>query len=245
MATEKNVYPKVLVIGSNCFSTQKNNGKTFVSYFNGYPVDKIAQLYIWPEFPDSNICNNYYRITDMDMLRALIANDDNCGQKVEMRYNQEDVNISPVFGKGFTQWHSARIARELIWLKKSWKTKAFINWVEEFSPDVILFYGIGNPCLFRIADFLCKNYNLPIIVSITDDYYLPRISLSPFYHIRRLWLVHWMKKILNTNKSELITINQFMKEKYKEVFCKDSSIVMNCVTVQKLAHSIMITIKSL
>ncbi len=227
--SEKNNYPRILVISCNCFSTQKNNGKTLASYFSNYPSDRLAQLYIWSEYPDSTLCQNYYRITDMDMLKSWITKNSECGQKVNIREAQEDNNISSVYGKRYTHWHSMRVAREFIWLKGSWKTKKFTNWLENFSPDVILFSGIGNPSLFRIADFICKKYNIPIIVSIGDDYYLPHLSLSPFYHIRRVWLVYWMKKILHTNRSELLTINKYMRETYREFFNKDSSIMMNFV----------------
>ena len=61
-------YRKILIISMNPLDNKLNNGKTLVSFFKKYPKDCLAQLYFSEMLPDSNICDKYFKISDMDML---------------------------------------------------------------------------------------------------------------------------------------------------------------------------------
>ena len=65
-------YPKVLVVANNSFSETSNMGRTLGSFFKGWPLDRIAQFCISTTEPDYSVCQNYYMITDREMLRAFL-----------------------------------------------------------------------------------------------------------------------------------------------------------------------------
>ena len=64
--------PRILIVSVNPLSDTSNNGKTYASFFRGYPSDRIAQLYFHREMPDSPVCSQYFRISDDDIAAALI-----------------------------------------------------------------------------------------------------------------------------------------------------------------------------
>jgi len=65
---------RVLVVSSSSFSDTGNNGKTLCSLFSNLKSRDIAQLYFGTnEEPYVEFCDNYYRITETDILnRCLI-----------------------------------------------------------------------------------------------------------------------------------------------------------------------------
>lgn len=69
---ETSKYPRILIVSVNPLSTTSNNGKTIASFFESYPKEKLAQLYFHREIPTSNVCQNYYKISDEDMINNFL-----------------------------------------------------------------------------------------------------------------------------------------------------------------------------
>ena len=64
---------RILVVSHNVFSETENMGKTLVSYFKDFGQENLAQFYIHSEIPTSDICNNYYRVTDKEMINSVFG----------------------------------------------------------------------------------------------------------------------------------------------------------------------------
>ena len=92
-------FPRTLIISANSLSTQSNNGKMVASFFKEYPPESLAQLYTWPEYPDCSLCDNYYRITDKEMMHSWFGKIP--GQRVECRSVQKDAQMPSIFRKSF------------------------------------------------------------------------------------------------------------------------------------------------
>lgn len=225
-------YPRTLIVSGNALSTQRNNGKMVASFFQDYPSQALAQVYIWPEYPNSSICETYYRITDMEMLCSWFGKEP--GQTVESRPVQQDQQMAGIFKKNVKNAPVLRLARDVMWMKPSWKTDRFLRWADDFSPEIIFFLGINSPALYRMAKFLSARFGAPVIVYIADDYFLPRFSLSPSFHIRRRWLERSMRRLLHREKTALLTINRYMGETYERFFGKSSLQISHAVPVAPL-----------
>ena len=74
-------YPKILIICHNLYDVTNNIGKTLVSLMDGYPKDKIAQLYFRNDAPSFQYCSNYYKTYS--------------GKKVSNNYKYLHHNIIP------------------------------------------------------------------------------------------------------------------------------------------------------
>jgi len=74
-------YPRVLIITLNPLSKTASE-KVFASFFEGYPKNSMAQLYFHRAIPSSDVCDNYYRISDEDVVNKLLKRKNNLGGKV-------------------------------------------------------------------------------------------------------------------------------------------------------------------
>ena len=75
---EETVFPKVLVISHNAFSTTGNMGKTLSDMLACVPDDNTAQLFFHNDTPDAACrCQSYYRVTDVDMVKSVLAEKQN------------------------------------------------------------------------------------------------------------------------------------------------------------------------
>lgn len=140
-------YPRVLVISHNAFSLTSNNGKTFSSIFAGWQKEKIAQLYFHNEVPDFSVCNNFFYMTDENMV---FERKEKIGEKVffNNKGRKEQTN-SKIYNR--TRKKRLQIflfVRNFIWTPRKWDNKNLHDWIDEFSPEVIFFVGGG--CYFFI-----------------------------------------------------------------------------------------------
>ena len=65
---------RILVVAANAFSQTANNGKTYRSFIADMPPENVAQFYTGTnESPDTEVCKSYFRITDIELSRAIIS----------------------------------------------------------------------------------------------------------------------------------------------------------------------------
>lgn len=232
---EKNKYPRILVISNNPFSENTNNGKTLASFFDKYPADKIAQLYFNSEIPNNFYCKKFFRITDRDILKSFVRKDGSCGTQISSYTNTEDNERrikSEKIIDNIKNFNIPRIAREIFWKREAWKTNSLEQWLDGFSPQVIFFCAGDSGFAYDITQYIQDKFNTKLVVYITDDYVLPRRTLSPFWWIRRNVIYKKMKHAVT--KSDLfITISKQMRDVYKGLFGKDSILAVNMTESMK------------
>ena len=120
----------ILIISMNPLSDTFNNGKTIASFFKKYPRQNLAQLYFSTTLPDSDICDKYFRISDMDILRRFLKKSDECGNEVITTDDNSKKDISVV--KKVKKNQFSRLMRELLWWNR-WKSDKLINWLIDFN----------------------------------------------------------------------------------------------------------------
>jgi len=229
--------PNVLIISVNCLHSQNNNGKTLLKQFENYPKEKVAQFYTHNEFPNIVKFDNYFRITDIDVFKKRFFKKSVSGKiiafenllNIKARTNRFNLLISK-----FRNSHFLRFLRDYLWFGLDWKSEELDNWIEDFKPEVIYFVGLNNPNLFRLNEFYSNKYSIPTIIYVTDDYYLPRFSISFFYWYRLSILNRHLKLLLNKENTQLITINEIMSKEYLNRFNKKNTILVNNVNLKIL-----------
>ena len=64
--------------------------------------------------------------------------------------------------------------RDWLWKLGSWKSKKLDRWIQECKPDVI-FYASGDYTFsYDVSLYISRKYNIPLVMSIVDDYYFQR-----------------------------------------------------------------------
>ncbi|MEG1151055.1 MAG: hypothetical protein RSC93_08425 [Erysipelotrichaceae bacterium] len=218
---------RILIITVNAFSDTNNNGKTLANIFKDYPKCNIAQLYLYPEFPDNAQYSNikYYRITDSDVIRSILNRGKKCGSIVSIKVNVKSQN-KKIYKLKLKNLSSLRLGRDILWYSKYWLTSDLKSWIKEFHPDELFLNGLNNFGVIDLANTISNEFGLTKKVFATDDYFMKHFSLSPAYHLRRLLLIKNMKKLLKDD-CEFFTINKYMQKAYLELFKKNSEIIVN------------------
>ncbi|MBR2740720.1 MAG: hypothetical protein IKD87_08645 [Oscillospiraceae bacterium] len=173
------VFPKVLVISHNVFSRTMNVGRFLADTFKDWPGDKLSQLFFYDEIPTTTLCKNYYRITDYDVLASILHPGQVCGHilteaDIDVSLDNsvsDDVKESKLYRLKEKHERLARFLREAAWATGIWKTKQLDNWIRNTRPDII-YYVMSDYCFpFMVTEYIAKKYDIPVFVSIEDDYY--------------------------------------------------------------------------
>jgi hypothetical protein len=233
--TDDSKYPRILVVSNNSFSDSTNNGKTLASFFDNYPAENIAQLYFNSELPNITRYNNYYRITDVDVIKSILNKNNICGSRIDLEYDlktmvPEEKNVALV--DKLKNYNIARLVREFFWKSKKWKSKSLEQWLEEFNPEVVFLCAGDSGFAYDITNYVQDKFKTKSVIYVTDDYVLPRKTLSAFWWYRRNKIFNKMKTAVQ--KSDLfITISQQMREVYKDLLGKDSMLAVNMTESMK------------
>ena len=235
MQNKEILYRNVLIVSMNPLSDTLNNGKTMASFFKSYPKEHIAQIYFSPILPDSEICDQYFQISDMDMLRYTIKKDSSCGRPLDVKkYSLDNEKKDVETVKKVKKSQFSRLIREVLWGNR-WKTKELIEWLDSYKPEIIFFTAGDVIFNYRICEFIRKRYNTKLVVFVTDDYVLPRKTVSIFWWLRRNYILKNMRDAVN-KADKFITISDYMREVYLDFFKKDSFVAVNMTDSMKDEH---------
>ncbi len=233
--------PKILVVSHNSFSAVQNNGKTLQALFEGWPSDRIAQLFFHDEVPNFEVCKNFFRITDADVFRAIIRNNGNCGQNVkESKVIKKTINVS----KGISFQNLFKLMakyklevmyllRDLIWSSNRWKTNKFLEWLDRFSPEVVFFVGSNYRFSYNIALWIANERNIPFMLFCTDDYVTSKPTTNLFWWIKYWGVKNRFIKAINIAK-RVFVIGDAMANEYSSRFGRECTVIMNSVDIPKI-----------
>jgi hypothetical protein len=237
--SEKNdrKYPRVLVISYNCFSLGGSNGRTLANLFFDWSKNCIAQLYMCMEIPDHDVCNNYFRVTDIDMINSfrykntsgIITLKDKDSRKITLKENN-------LFEKLKTKKSQNKVKMKLLraymWNMGFWKTKTFYKWLKEFKPEIIFVMSGSTFFIDKIALDLSKRLNIPIVVYNCENYQFKD------YRCHGIWgklfkasLVKSYDKLMKRT-SYVIYLNEPLQELFKTKYPIESTVIYNSSFVE-------------
>lgn len=228
--------PKFLIISHNSFSKTSNNGKSLESIFGNYSKENLAQLFFSQnEDPDFTFCNNYFKITDTDIIKNLITLSKSNGGIINCNSNTNSFSKNKFknYIFKFLKKNASKIIlfRDLLWKVGKWKTPALFKWIKNFNPDIIFYVGGNNGFSHDIATYIQDKYSLPLVTFFTDDYLInPKYDnlLSKIQHHRMNKFYHRTIK-----KSSLcFTIGELMSKEYSNYFKKDFLYIMNSIPIE-------------
>lgn len=219
---------KILVVSSNSFNPKSNNGKTLEAIFSKFGSNELAQLFFSEnEAPDWSFCNEYYKITDSDIVKAALGNviEGEQKQQTESMGARKRNKFFPFLKKLFM---SSPFFRELIWREKYYIKSDLLHWVEKVNPTSI-FLLAGDLCfVYDIALYLHKTLNIPIYSYFTDDYIIyPKYkSLAGKWHKKKL--IELSNRVI-CESNLLFSIGDEMTREYENHFHRTFYPIMNAI----------------
>lgn len=216
--------PKVLVVGINPWID--NTGiNTLINFFDGWDKNSLAHIYTRAKLPNTEICDNFFRISEPKVIKSILNRSVKTGEIVNN--SNEEISNQTAENKIYIKKHSEvlSLARELIWKFGKWKTKELKQFLDDYNPDV-LFFPI-YPCTYmnRLQNFIQKYTGKPSVLYISDDNFSYKsIAKNPISFLSRFWLRHQEKKLFK-NASEIMVISPKQKREYDTLFKKDCKIL--------------------
>lgn len=227
--------PRLLVISNNSLSSNDSNGRTLSGFLYGRPKSSIAQIYISGEEPQSEVCDRFFRITDKDIIKGF-QNPKNIGNEVTNLKESKALNGN---GKKIKKTVFTVMARDFIWNTGIWYNEKLKKWIDDFKPQVILFFTGESTFTFKMTLKIAKQYDLPIIAFNTEGYYFNKKN-----HLRRskasavLYPVFYKAFVKNFNRvmertSFIIHANNKLKNDFDECFDVPSMALYTSTNVEK------------
>lgn len=231
---------KVLVISHNVFCDNSSMGRTLTNYFKGSNEISLAQLYFHSEVPGSNICENYYRVTDFDMLSAVFKGTEvgtiftASDIKKGMKTNRIDTDIqASIYKIGRNRKPFMYVCRNLLWNTKKWKNERLEKWIDNFAPDIVFFASGDYLFSYNIALYIATSRKIPLVLSIYDDYiFNDRFSISPLYWLDRILYKRKFKETIRYAATS-IYICDMLKNKYTKHYKCPGETIMTLSDVEE------------
>lgn len=229
---------KVLIISHGVISKTTNGGKTLLNLFNGWDKFKIAQLYFNPEIPDNNLCVNYFRVMDKEVLGSVFGNKKEIGKILNEEDIQFDISDNRITSPKEEKLHTfARkrrsyiyVLRNLIWKFGKWNNSKLDAWIKKFKPEAIFYVAGSFTYSYDIAIYISERYKVPLISYFSDDYYINSpFSFTPLGIINKIMFNRKIKKIIRKSKTYLC-INEKMANDYEIKFNKSPRVIMTPFT---------------
>lgn len=143
----------ILLFSHSGFSDENANGITMKNLLSAWNSGEKAEFYCDVEPPDFSAADNYFRVTDMQMMSAFAMKRANHIFRAEdMIENEAHISRSdaakspsriPLWLKKRKYNFRLKWLREILWAISPWGHKALERWIDEFAPDVIV-YMVGE-----------------------------------------------------------------------------------------------------
>lgn len=231
--------PRVLVISNNSFSKTSSNGRTLGNMFVGWPKECLAQFCISTDGANFEICDNYYCISDREMLSAFCHLRKAKGQRL---INVTGTKISTGVGGRPKTAFSATV-RHILWSCNRWKSKDLIKWIEGFNPDVVLVQNGDSAFILKIALCISCDRNIPLMMFNTEgnclfqhDWMRQGLFSCVFFPIYRCILRRTTNKVMHKLKY-IVHGNQLLKEDFDNAYGVPSEVVYTGSDVKWSVHA--------
>lgn len=224
---------KILVVSNNPFSLTFNNGKTLEALFSWVNKEDLAQLYFhYSSNPDLKYCQNYYKVTDIDVLKNVFflrepgARLEILDTSLENTIIHKQSNAKGILHK--LDLNKYQIFRDILWGLGYKKKNNLLKWVTDFNPDVIFFVAGNCGFTYSIVSWLKQRTSANLYTYITDDY-----VIYPHYNSI---LKNIQKKRIKTKLQNIISLSQKcfvigtdMRDAYSNYFRRVFIPIMNLV----------------
>lgn len=216
---------KILVITYLPWREDNNIGNSYSNIFaNTQDKYEFAHIYIRNGMPQNTLAKDYYHISIIKMMKRMFKPNLVVGErmKIEDFSQTEKTQFSSFFKKmKMLRWPVSFLVEELAGLSKSWKTKEFDQFIDDFDPDLIFGTLPDNPLISNLMLYVKNRKNIPLVTYPWDDYYsLHHSNLSPIFWIRKMMQRHYLYKTAQASEF-LYVISNLMKDEYELAFKKD------------------------
>ena len=218
---------RVIIVGTIPYN-KNTSSRAFDAYFHNWEKQNIRQIFSNTKTPVRGHCGSLYQITDHRLLKRWLHKADEVGiifedQDLPDDWENTDLEVGSgavnyLYKIGSKESPLKYLLRGILWRKKYWNTEKLNAWLDEFQPECVFLAFSDDYFIPRIALYISKKYDIPIMSCIGDDYYFnDRKSLSPFYHLYRKTYKRLINRIFQRPGSAMYIGNK-IRDKYNAEF---------------------------
>ena len=224
-------FPRVLIVGAS-FDSITGYGITLSNLFRGWPKDRLAVIGDLKDYPNAEICNQYYRLAADEYyyiwpLSFIKHKRKSGGVNLELetsgyRFSSEINNIwQRNTGHVRTQgliWKMIYAIDDIVGSDRAMRrirlSSTLFEWTKRYCPDLI--YTQGD-CLLNISlvNQLVETFHIPFVIHMMDDWpstlYADKL-LAPYLR----WRLNKDFLDLLNRSSGFMGISQKMCEVYQQ-----------------------------
>ncbi len=244
----ENMHPRLLIVGTVPYNT-KSTSRAFDAYFHYWEKKNIAQIFSNTKKPCKGHCETLFQITDHRILQRWIGKKVETGvifhyDELEDEWTDISLELESQAAEAaykFGQKHTpiTHLLRGILWRKRYWCSEKLNRWLDEFNPECVFLAFSDDYFIPKIALYVAKRYNVPIVSCIGDDYYFNVTkTVNPFYHLYKRTYQGLIDKVLAWPGSA-IYISDKIRDKYNSEFCLDGETVYLASTIQRKPFSVI------
>lgn len=222
---------RILIIANDAMNSSSSNGRTMMNLLKRFDGENLAQFYIHGS-PDYDICKNYFKSSDINALRTFLF----LKRKPEIidsnLAKSNDEIASNIKKKNCVK----RLFRNIAWMSFRWWKRDFDEFLEAFSPNVIVLQAGDAPFMYAIAWKISKKYNIPIVMYNSESYVLKKYMYNSAKHNRvshfflKASLKKQYKRIMS-RVSYCIYSTEYLEREYQEKYPhKDKSCTLYTIS---------------
>ena len=231
-----NEHPRVLILSDATWADENNIGNTFSNLFEGWPKDKIAMIYARPDLPNTVVCDNFFQISENRLIKRFLNFNIKTGKKInnselnnleaKQTFRNEENSGKKIYSFFLKyRWNVFLIAREFLWKIGNWKTKELDDFIEEFSPEIVLSLACPGIYMNRLQQYIIvRSKAKPILYFVDDVYSLKQFSLAPLFWLNKLMQRRSINKTIELSSS-VYTIVPKQKYEYDNSFNKNTKLL--------------------
>ena len=225
---------RILIISNSEWDKNNSFGNTFNNFFDGIENIEFANIYCREGNPNTALCHKFLKISDKDLVKSLIDKKHHPAKiVVPTENNNNGVPVTNDNKKLLSfikqkRWSVFFIIREILWSVSDYKEQPFHEFIEDFAPDILLLPTYSFGYINKMALYIQKKYNLPMISYMSDDEYsFRRFRFSPLYWMLRLYQSKWSVKGLKQSKLVYV-ISETQRRECKKDLNIDCKVLTKC-----------------
>ena len=223
--------PKVLVIDVNAWRNDAGSN-TLREIFSCWDPERLAVVYTSSQMPDCAICNNYFQISENQVLKSVFKPSMSVG-RVVANTPIDDSNDAAEEKERYQKTHRKRLkwirlAREIVWKLGRWKTKGLEDFIADFDPDIIFVPIFPNAYMGRIQKHIIKLSGKPTVGYLADDNYSYDACKNMWDYMHRFWVRQYVGPLARGCKEMFVIVDK-EKEDTDSRFGTDSVILTKSV----------------
>lgn len=228
---------RILIIASEEWNDYVYSNGVLTNWFTDFPAE-FAEIYTSPGLPINNVCDNYFQISEGQMLKSMFFGN-KAGRIVNKPTNEKEIceskdNARRKGAYGFFKSLSLYIntpvvmLRDFIWCFGRYNNDLLRSFVDDFNPDIVFCPRKISPKLIRLEHLVSTITKAPFVAFTGDDEAsMTGCSISPLYWLRK-WYIHRMFKRHSCLYSHYFMHSEDQAKEYQKEYGLNTSVLFKC-----------------